>query len=192
MVDVDPEEPNKLRFVVFPAPTLASTTLMQVRTQTFKASLRLHGKTFYISSSFNVSWHNNGQIFSHILLLNALCWSTDVEIKRSPNSVWANGRAEHQPVSSAKRFKKIQIFSHGIRLCNIWFIFEALIWFIHQRSVWVGSVCVACPGLTSCAHACFKVMPRGLTTGLCMPNLTSCSTSALTVEFTHSSFLYKF
>ncbi|KAL6486652.1 hypothetical protein MHYP_G00060440 [Metynnis hypsauchen] len=29
MVDIDPEEPEKLRFVVFPAPTLASTTLIQ-------------------------------------------------------------------------------------------------------------------------------------------------------------------
>ncbi|XP_060773986.1 protein arginine methyltransferase NDUFAF7, mitochondrial [Neoarius graeffei] len=33
MVDVDPEEPNKLRFVVFPAPTLASTTLVQADEQ---------------------------------------------------------------------------------------------------------------------------------------------------------------
>lgn len=76
---------------------------------------------------------------------------------------------------------KYRLFSHGIRLCNIWFIFEALIWFIHQRRVWVGSVCIACQRLTSCVHACFKVMPRGLKTGICMPNLTSYSTGALCV-----------
>lgn len=35
MVDIDPEKPDKLRFVVFPAPTLASTVLIQVRTQTY-------------------------------------------------------------------------------------------------------------------------------------------------------------
>lgn len=36
MVDIDPEKPDKLRFVVFPAPTLASATLIQVSTQTSK------------------------------------------------------------------------------------------------------------------------------------------------------------
>lgn len=47
MVDIDPEEPDELRFVVFPAPTLASTTLIQVSAQTLKAHL----------FTFQVPWH---------------------------------------------------------------------------------------------------------------------------------------
>lgn len=45
MVDVDPEKPDQLRFVLSPSPTLASTTLVQVgiwRGPRDPCSVRLH------------------------------------------------------------------------------------------------------------------------------------------------------